>query len=817
MKSATLLVALALCSAVFVAQARPRRELQQAPWDPNAPTPVLTVLPLKSNDTIYATGVVDNRVPVVAPDGTITWLGENRVTEEDGAGNPISVSQSITANYPNKEFDNPEGWRFKTKANASMTIVSKGNVDLFNAATANGKLAPAIAKAGTNAIVNGGGFAVTDALAFGRPGLQYGATVAVADQYIVDTTQDATPTAISTQSGFVDDGILAGVARARAQAGQGETVALARNVMNTNVGGTVSDVRMNANSAKWYMAPGHAIGGAANIQRTGRLYQFTQGRTRSDLGTAQGGVLNWGVSNGVTPWAAKLVPNNIYSEIDNTVNNDAGNAAAGFLNIQKSYGGKVAIRNFPGATASTAVGNAEAGGVTIAYSEGGKAQIGDYDQENDSPENDVAATTRGRGTAEAGQINIALAPNDDAESLGDVKATANQGSAVAGAFTLTNAYGTAEQGVDVNARTSEYQAIAGNVGVSQAQERSVLANSATAKTTTGSALAYNIANAAVSEQNSATTSSDATTTTGQAAGIAVSTSVGGVHSDSQGAASATTSTGNALSLGVGVSGSAFTTRAVSTSAAASKEGQAVSASWSGAASGDATADTASSAATTTGNAASAAQGYGLGVLQGKATVASSSGTEAGSAGSLAVGVSTGVIQAQSKVASSAETKDGRAQSLAGALSAAGVNSIASATSSGASETGDVTSNAQAGAIGVFHGEAAATSSSGTGCVDCISDSVANAVATGVVADALARSAADSDKNPGNALANAIAVGLISRTSNGGSSRIAVGPGQAISGGFAVSAGKKVQDTINAAMDPKAKAASVAAQTAGQKA
>lgn len=128
-----------------------------------------------------------------------------------------------------------------------------------------------------------------------------------------------------------------------------------------------------------------------------------------------------------------------------------------------------------------------------------------------------------------------------------------------------------------------------------------------------------------------------------------------------------------------------------------------------------------------------------------------------------------------------------------------------------SSTGDVTSNAQAGAIGVFHGEAAATSSSGTGCIDCISDSVANAISTGFIADSLARSAADSDKNPGNALANAIAVGTISRTSNGGSARIAVGPGQAISGGFAVSAGKKVQDTMAAAINPESKAGSVAAQ------
>jgi hypothetical protein len=111
------------------------------------------------------------------------------------------------------------------------------------------------------------------------------------------------------------------------------------------------------------------------------------------------------------------------------------------------------------------------------YSEGGKAQVGDYDVENDSPENDVAATVRGRGSAQAGQINIAIAPNDDASVLGDVKATANQGPAVAGAFTLTNSYQTSEQGVDVNARTSEYDAIAGNVGVAQAEARSVIANS----------------------------------------------------------------------------------------------------------------------------------------------------------------------------------------------------------------------------------------------------------------------------------------------------------------------------------------------------
>lgn len=176
-------------------------------------------------------------------------------------------------------------------------------------------------------------------------------------------------------AGILGDGYFGGAARARATAGQGQSIALARNVMVTNAGGTISDVRSNANAARWYMSPGHAVAGAANIGRSGRIYQFTQGRSRANLGTASSGVLNWGVSNGVTPYGVKLLPNSIYSELDHTVNTAAGNSAAGYLNIQKSYGGKVAIRNFPGATASTAVGNAVAGGVTVAYSEAGKAQV----------------------------------------------------------------------------------------------------------------------------------------------------------------------------------------------------------------------------------------------------------------------------------------------------------------------------------------------------------------------------------------------------------------------------------------------------------
>jgi hypothetical protein len=78
-----------------------------------------------------------------------------------------------------------------------------------------------------------------------------------------------------------------------------------------------------------------------------------------------------------------------------------------------------------------------------------------YDDEWDTYENDVTATTRGRGPAEAGQINIAIAPNDDSAVSGTVKATAAQGAAVAGVFTLTNAAVEAYQGINVSAHNVE--------------------------------------------------------------------------------------------------------------------------------------------------------------------------------------------------------------------------------------------------------------------------------------------------------------------------------------------------------------------------
>jgi hypothetical protein len=79
-------------------------------------------------------------------------------------------------------------------------------------------------------------------------------------------------------------------------------------------------VRTNANSARWYLSPGHAIAGAANVGYSGRVWQYTQGRARAEQGTATSGVLNYGISNAAQPFTFQgVLNNNIYSEIDNRV------------------------------------------------------------------------------------------------------------------------------------------------------------------------------------------------------------------------------------------------------------------------------------------------------------------------------------------------------------------------------------------------------------------------------------------------------------------------------------------------------------------
>lgn len=87
----------------------------------------------------------------------------------------------------------------------------------------------------------------------------------------------------------------------------------------------MADVRTNANAARWYLAPGHAIAGAVNVGKSGRVQQFTQGRARAEQGTATTGVLNYGLANGVNPFSFQgVINNNIYSEIDQRVSQRRG-------------------------------------------------------------------------------------------------------------------------------------------------------------------------------------------------------------------------------------------------------------------------------------------------------------------------------------------------------------------------------------------------------------------------------------------------------------------------------------------------------------
>lgn len=229
----------------------------------------------------------------------------------------------------------------------------------------------------------------TVAEATSRPGLQYGATVARADQHLISTDTDTY------------DYTLYMTTRARAQAGQGQTIALAKGEGENRQGGMINDVRSDSNAARWYMSPGHAVSGIANIGRGGGVVAYSENRARSSLGTAQGGILTHNIGTGdfnggqySANRGGNAFLNGDYvavgSFIDNKVYNDAGNAAAGYVQIAKSFEEDASVANDPGAAASTAVGNAVAGGISVVLAEDGAAFIGDYDDEFDTYENDVA-------------------------------------------------------------------------------------------------------------------------------------------------------------------------------------------------------------------------------------------------------------------------------------------------------------------------------------------------------------------------------------------------------------------------------------------
>lgn len=237
--------------------------------------------------------------------------------------------------------------------------------------------------------------AETAAEATSRPGLQYGATVAIADQHQV-----------STQDYAYDYGGVYMSTRARAQAGQGQTVAIAKGRGEVKQGTSYSDVRSDANSARWYMSPGHAISGAVNIGRGGRAKAYTENRARSSIGTAMGGVLIHNIGSGdfgggfYSKQSGGLAASRgdysaANSMLDQKVDNGVGSAAGGYVQLGRSFEEDVQITNKPGAVVATAVGNAVAGGISVAVADNGGAYIGDYDDEIDTPDNDVAGTCLG--------------------------------------------------------------------------------------------------------------------------------------------------------------------------------------------------------------------------------------------------------------------------------------------------------------------------------------------------------------------------------------------------------------------------------------
>lgn len=123
-----------------------------------------------------------------------------------------------------------------------------------------------------------------------------------------------------------------------------------------------------------------------NIGTGGRSYLYSKNRARAALGTAQAGVLSIGTGSGdfagsgFAQRASALFDgdyNAVTNYIDNTANTDAGNAAAGYVSLGRTYVEHAGAANDPGAVAATAVGNAAAGGVTVMYADRDGAFIGE--------------------------------------------------------------------------------------------------------------------------------------------------------------------------------------------------------------------------------------------------------------------------------------------------------------------------------------------------------------------------------------------------------------------------------------------------------
>jgi hypothetical protein len=215
------------------------RRLTQAPWEENpAAPPVIPVNP--KNRTVTVTTTFDTRSPDVS-------TGDVRVNFDSGDYADIKgVDARAFAAYPNPRIDNPDGWRFKTVANSSMVFVYPSDLvssvlQLSNVARADSKLAPATALGHTYAEHNGTIESNMHVHAFGRPGLQYGATTAVADQHVTSTVDYSYDYSVGVRP----------QTDVAAESGQGQAISLGRTNAETKQGVSLSRVKSTAHASRW--------------------------------------------------------------------------------------------------------------------------------------------------------------------------------------------------------------------------------------------------------------------------------------------------------------------------------------------------------------------------------------------------------------------------------------------------------------------------------------------------------------------------------------------------------------------------------------
>jgi hypothetical protein len=193
-----------------------------------------------NNRTVTATTTFDTRSPEVS-------VGDVHVRFDPADYADIQgVDARAFAAYPNPRHDNPDGWRFKTVANSSMVFVYPSDLvsqrlQLSNVARADSKLAPATALGHTYAEHNGSIDSNMHVHAFGRPGLQYGATTAIADHHVTSTVDYSYDYSVGVRP----------QTDVAAESGQGQAISLGRTHAETKQGVSLSRVKSTAHAARW--------------------------------------------------------------------------------------------------------------------------------------------------------------------------------------------------------------------------------------------------------------------------------------------------------------------------------------------------------------------------------------------------------------------------------------------------------------------------------------------------------------------------------------------------------------------------------------